>query len=239
MEKLLKFEFQKHDLWYQKYNQYWIFSVAKKGYSGCCTLSKEKPLSVEYGFGESKFDCEGRSVTLEFKDFFLVNVYVPNAKSGLARIDERLEFNSKFKDYLGKLKEKKMTVVVGDFNVAHLDKDVAFPEKKKPTQHGFSPQEKKAFQELLDSGFKDTWREFHPDKIQYTWWDARHKHDSVRDVQGWRIDYALVDSENFHRVQDVEQLTGVFGSDHCPVTITIDLGKQKEEKVFAENNKLS
>lgn len=98
-----------------------------------------KPLKVEYGFGEKKFDSEGRSLTLEFEEFFLVNVYVPNAKTGLARIDERMEFNRKFQDYLVDLKSKKMTIVVGDFNVANLDIDVSSPEKKKPTTHGFSP----------------------------------------------------------------------------------------------------
>lgn len=125
--------------------------------------------------GLKKFDIEGRVLMLEFDDFYMVNVYVPNAKPKLARITERLEFNKAFKEYLENLKSKKMVIVVGDFNVAHNEIDLSSPEKKKPDTHGFSKPERDAFTELLDCGFVDTWRELNPEKVKYTWWDARHK----------------------------------------------------------------
>lgn len=138
LENLHKLSIHKNDIWFNKYHQYWFFSTLKKGYSGVATFSKIKPLNVEYGIGVKKFDIEGRSLTLEFEKFFLVNVYVPNAKPKLARIDERVEFNELFDKYLSELKKKKMVLCVGDLNVAHNEIDLWKPTPK-IVQTGFSP----------------------------------------------------------------------------------------------------
>lgn len=137
LERMHKLEINKNQFWYNKYHQYWFFSTKRKGYSGCATFSKIKPLKVDYGIGTEKFDIEGRVITLEYKDFFLVNVYVPNAKPKLARIEERVEFNTLFDEHLKKLREKKMTIIVGDFNVAHNEIDLWKPEPGK-VKTGFS-----------------------------------------------------------------------------------------------------
>ena len=199
------------------YHQYWNYAE-KKGYSGTAVFTKEKPLSVAYGMEIEKHDQEGRVITLEFKDFFLVTVYTPNAQEGLARLDYRMEWEDEFRGYLKKLDEQKPVIVCGDRNVAHQEIDLKNPKTNRKSA-GFSDQEREKFGCLLNAGFIDTYRYLYPDKVEYSWWSYRFK--AREKNAGWRIDYFLISEGLRDRLKDAKIHTSVMGSDHCPVELDL------------------
>ncbi len=203
------------ELGIEGYHEYW-HAAEKKGYAGTLALTKTKPLTVTTGMG--RHVGEGRVLTLEFKDFYLVNVYVPNAQHGLARIDHRMAWDKDFLAYLKELEKKKPVVVCGDFNVAHEEIDLARP-KQNVKNAGFSPQERTGFQRYVDAGFLDTFREFTTGGGHYTWWSFR-ANARARNI-GWRIDYVLVSKALRRRLKKAFILPQVKGSDHCPVGIVL------------------
>ena len=203
----------------KSYYQYYD-SAVKKGYSGTLVFTKEKPLNVRKGIGIEEHDQEGRVVTLEFEKFYFVNVYVPNSKEKLLRLDYRMKWEDDFRDYLNKLKQEKSVVVCGDLNVAHMEIDLKNPD----TNHfsaGFSDEERNKFTELLNSGFIDTFRYLHEDKVKYSWWSFRTQ-ARQRNV-GWRIDYFLVSEDLKENIKKADILDEVYGSDHCPVLLELDI----------------
>lgn len=201
------------------YHQYWC-SADKKGYSGTAVFAKEEPLSVTCGIGVDEHDHEGRVITAEYEDFFLVDVYVPNAQDGLKRLDYRMRWEDDFRAYLKKLEEHKPVIVCGDFNVAHREIDLKNPKTNRKNA-GFTDEEREKMTRLLDAGFVDTWRHFYPDREGvYSWWSYRF--NARKNNVGWRIDYFLVSEALRDRLREAEILTEVYGSDHCPVALTID-----------------
>ena len=199
------------------YHSFW-FSAEKRGYSGTAIFAKREPISVSYGI-DGKHTDEGRVITLEYEDFYLVCAYVPNAQDGLKRIDYRMEFEDDMRAYLRRLDEEKTVLYCGDLNVAHNEIDLKNPKSNRQSA-GFSDEERGKFTELLESGFTDTFRTLYPDKVEYSWWSymfsARAKN------VGWRIDYFVVSNRLFERVKDSFILTSVLGSDHCPVGIILE-----------------
>lgn len=194
-------------------------SATKKGYSGTAILSKEKPLSIQNDMGIEKHDDEGRVICAEFKDFYLVNVYVPNSGSDLKRLDYRQEWDKDFKAYLKDLEQTKPVVVCGDFNVAHRDIDLANPKPNYNKSAGYMQEEIDGMDAYLGNGFIDTFRHFHPDEVKYSWWSYRAA-ARERNV-GWRIDYFLVSEAFLPQVSKAEIHNDIMGSDHCPVSIEI------------------
>ncbi len=194
----------------------WFHSAEKKGYSGVAVYSRLDPLKVTTGMGENGPDPEGRVITLEFPDFFFVNIYFPNAGRGLARLDYKLEFNRNLLEYLKALKEKKGVVACGDFNVAHTPIDLANPDSNEGNA-GYTPEERAWMDTFLEAGFTDTFRMFNSEGGHYTWWSYRFNARS-RNI-GWRIDYFCVDSKSRNRVAGAAILDHVTGSDHCPVEL--------------------
>ncbi len=192
----------------------YLFPAQKKGYSGTLIYSRKEPLSVTKGYGEEEYDNEGRSITLEFDDFYLVNVYVPNAKNDLSRLPSRMRFQDTFKDYLVRLAKDKNVVVCGDFNVAHREIDI---KNVRPNigRAGFTYEERDKMTELLDSGFTDTFRYLHPDTVAYTWWSYMGK--ARENNVGWRIDYFIVNSDFAPKIKSAEIYGDIMGSDHCPI----------------------
>lgn len=207
------------DLDLKGYHQYWNYAE-KKGYSGTAIFTKDKPLSVQYGLGIEEHDTEGRVITLEYEDFYLVNVYTPNSQRGLGRLDYRMTWEDDFRDYLNKLDGKKPVILCGDLNVAHNEIDLANPSTNKKNP-GFTDEERGKLTELLDSGFIDSFRHFYPDKKDaYSWWSyMRQSRD--RNV-GWRIDYFVVSDKLKDRLKDSQIHSEILGSDHCPVVLEID-----------------
>ena len=205
------------DLEFLGYTSYWNYAD-KKGYSGTVIYTRYTPLSVSYGIGVDEHDHEGRVVTLEMEDFFLVNVYTPNSQDGLRRLDYRMQWEDAFRTYLCGLAEKKGVIVCGDMNVAHEEIDLKNPA----TNHfnaGFSDEERAKMTQLLAAGFTDSWRFLHPEEVKYSWWSYRMA-ARERNV-GWRIDYFLV-SDNFKdRIVSADIHNDIFGSDHCPVELVI------------------
>lgn len=202
------------------YHQYWNQAV-KKGYSGTAIFTKVKPLNASYGLGLEEHDQEGRVITLEFEDYYLVNVYTPNSKDGLLRLDYRQIWEDEFRKYLNRLRETKPVVVCGDLNVAHKEIDLANPatNRKNP---GFTDEERAKMTELLDSGFVDTFRALYPDKTEaYTWWSYRSA-ARQRNI-GWRIDYFLTSEELRDRIAGARIHSDILGSDHCPVELELGL----------------
>lgn len=200
------------------YHQYW-YSAEKKGYSGTAVFSKEEPLSVSKGLGVDEHDHEGRALTLEYPDFYLVNVYVPNAQDGLKRIDYRMSWEDAFRSYLKELEKEKPIITCGDFNVAHQEIDLKNPKSNRGNA-GFSDEERGKMTELQDAGFIDTWRYFYPDlEGVYSWWSYRF--NARANNAGWRIDYFLVSEALKESLAGAEILTDVYGSDHCPVTLEL------------------
>ena len=199
------------------YNSYWHFSI-KKGYSGVATLSKNEPISVKYGIGDDDIDSEGRSITLEFKDFYIVNCYVPNAQPELKRIDFRLNYENKLSKYLKKLENNKPIIYLGDLNVAHEEIDLKNP-KQNIGNPGFSDEERNAFSKLLDKGFIDVYRELNPEGRDYTWWSYRMNARN-KDI-GWRIDYFVISKVLLKKVKSIIVHKDIMGSDHCPVELNI------------------
>ena len=200
------------------YHAFW-YSAEKKGYSGTAIFTKHEPIAVSYGIGIPEHDTEGRAITLEYEDFFLLCVYTPNAQRELARLDYRMAWEDALRDYIKSLDEKKPVIYCGDLNVAHNEIDLKNPKSNRQSA-GFSDEERAKFTELLDAGFTDTFRALYPDKVEYSWWSymfsARAKN------VGWRIDYFVVSDRLFERVKDSFILTSVMGSDHCPVGIELE-----------------
>ena len=202
------------------YHQYWNYAQ-KKGYSGTAIFTKKEPLSVSCGIGIEEHDQEGRVITLEFDDFYFVTCYTPNSQNELARLSYRMEWEDAFLAYLDGLKEKKPVVFCGDLNVAHQEIDLKNPKTNRRNA-GFTDEEREKFTRLLTHGYIDTFRYFYPDATgMYSWWSYRFK--AREKNAGWRIDYFVVSHELADRLQDAKIHTEVFGSDHCPVELTIDL----------------
>ncbi len=202
------------------YNVYWN-SAIKKGYSGTAVFSKVKPLKVEYGIGKEEHDQEGRVITLEYEKFYLVNCYTPNSQRELTRLDYRMKWEDEFKSYLKKLDAKKPVILCGDLNVAHNEIDLKNPSTNRHNA-GFTNEEREKMTELLNNGFVDSFRYLYPDtKDVYSWWSymfhAREKN------AGWRIDYFIVSDRIKEKIKDSKILTQVFGSDHCPVELDIEI----------------
>ena len=201
------------------YFEYWN-SAEKKGYSGTAIFTKHKPISVSYGIGIPEHDHEGRAITLEYENFYLINVYTPNAQRELARLEYRMSWEDALREYILSLDAKKPVIYCGDLNVAHEEIDLKNP-KSNHHSAGFSDEERGKFTALLSSGFKDTYRALYPDKIEYSWWSYMMK---AREKNvGWRIDYFVVSDRIFDNIRDSYILTNVMGSDHCPVGIELDI----------------
>ena len=202
------------------YHQYWNYAE-KKGYSGTAIFTKRKPLSETYGMGIEEHDKEGRVITLEFEDFYMVTVYTPNSQNELARLDYRMTWEEAFLAYLKKLEENKPVIVCGDMNVAHKEIDLKNPKTNRKNA-GFTDEERAKFSILLENGFVDTFRHFYPEQEGiYSWWSYRFK--AREKNAGWRIDYFLVSEMLKDKLQDAKILTEIFGSDHCPVELQIEL----------------
>ena len=193
-------------------------SAQKKGYSGVITFSKIEPLNVTKGIGIEEHDQEGRVLTCEYDDFYLVNCYTPNSKDGLIRLDYRMQWEDDFRAYLKKLEEHKPVILCGDLNVAHEEIDLKNPKTNRMNA-GFSDQERAKMSELLANGFIDTYRYLYPDKIEYSWWSYRFK--AREKNAGWRIDYFIVSECLKSRIIDSKIYTDIFGSDHAPVGLEL------------------
>ncbi|WP_174734957.1 exodeoxyribonuclease III [Mesobacillus harenae] len=204
------------------YSQYWHYAI-KKGYSGTAIFTKVEPVSVRYGIGIDDYDREGRAITIEFKDFYLVNVYSPNAQRTLARLDFRLNWEDKLREYLVELDGIKPVVLAGDLNVAHKEADLKNPKSNKQNS-GFTEEERGKMTELLDSGFVDSFRFLNPDqKDAYTWWSYMSR---VRERNiGWRIDYFIVSQKLADLISDARIHSGIMGSDHCPIYLNLEINK--------------
>ncbi|MGE4454279.1 MAG: exodeoxyribonuclease III [Sphaerochaeta sp.] len=200
-----------------QYHMYWSFAE-KKGYSGTALFSKQEPLDVTTGIGHA-LDSEGRTVTAEFEDFYVVSCYTPNSQSELARLDLRMEWDEAFRGYVSSLKDMKGVIVCGDLNVAHQPIDLKNP-KSNERNAGFTIEERQQFTKLLEAGFLDTFRLLYPNKEEsYSWWSYRFR--AREKNAGWRIDYWLVSEELKNRVQDSSIASEVMGSDHAPVILTL------------------
>ena len=204
----------------ENYYEY-LFPAEKKGYSGTLVYSKIKPLNVIYGIGESIFDKEGRTITIEYSNFYLVNNYVPNVKRDLSRMEERMYFEDKLRSFLKNLEKTKPVIICGDLNVAHNEIDIK-NFKANIGNAGFTYEERRKFNQLLDSGFIDTFRYFNKDlKDAYTWWSYR-KGVRERNI-GWRIDYFLTSKDIINHVDNTTIYKDILGSDHCPIGLGINM----------------
>ena len=204
----------------ENYHFYHTVSKLRKGYSGAAVYSKTQPISVHFGLEDGKYDDEGRVITLEFENFYLICAYVPNAGEGLKRLDFRMEYEADLRNYITKLDKIKPVIYTGDLNVAHEELDIKNPA----TNHfsaGFTDEERSNFSQLLDLGFKDTFRELYPFTIKYSWWSYRFN-SRMKDV-GWRIDYFVVSNRIMEKVEDSKIHNDIFGSDHCPIELDINL----------------
>ena len=208
------------DAAFEGYRSNWNYAE-KKGYSGTAVFTRREPLAVTYGLGAEEHDREGRVITLEMEDFFLVTVYTPNSQDELRRLDYRMEWEDAFRQYLLGLDARKPVVVCGDLNVAHREIDLKNPKANRRNA-GFTDEERAKFQALLDAGFVDTFRYFYPDlEGIYSWWSYRFR--AREKNAGWRIDYFLVSARLTERLQEAKSHTEVYGSDHCPVEVVLDL----------------
>ena len=208
------------DLQFDGYTSYWNYAE-KKGYSGTAIFTRHQPLSVTYGIGVEEHDREGRVITLEMDSFYLITVYTPNSQDGLRRLDYRMTWEDDFLAYLKKLEERKPVVVCGDLNVAHQEIDLKNPKTNRKNA-GFTDEERAKFSRLLEAGFTDTFRYFYPEQKEiYSWWSYRFK--AREKNAGWRIDYFVTSASLNDKLQDAQIHTDIFGSDHCPVELTLDL----------------
>ena len=208
------------DLSFEGYTSYWNYAE-KKGYSGTAIFTKHQPLQVTYGLGIDEHDHEGRVITLEMEKFFLVTVYTPNSQDGLKRLDYRMTWDDDFRAYLQKLDQSKPVLVCGDLNVAHKEIDLKNPKTNRMNA-GFTDQEREKFQLLLDAGFIDTFRYFYPEQTNiYSWWSYRFK--AREKNAGWRIDYFLASASLADKLKEAKIHTEIFGSDHCPVEVTVEI----------------
>jgi len=206
------------DLSYEGYESYWNYAE-KKGYSGTAVFTKHHPLSVAYGIGIEEHDHEGRVITLEMDNFYLVCVYTPNAQDGLRRLEYRMKWEDDFQNYLKGLDEKKPVIVCGDMNVAHEEIDLKNP-KTNHNNPGFSDEERAKFTQFLSAGFIDTFRTLHPEDQTYSWWSYRMR---AREKNiGWRIDYFVISERLSSRLKESSIHTDIMGSDHCPVELIME-----------------
>ena len=205
------------DISFPGYTSYWNYAD-KKGYSGTAIFTKHKPLDVTYGIGMDEHDHEGRVITLEMDDFYLVTVYTPNSQDGLRRLDYRMKWEKDFQDYLHRLDRKKPVVVCGDMNVAHEEIDIKNPKTNRRNA-GFTDEEREKMTQLLDSGFIDTFRMLYPEQVTYSWWSYRFR--ARERNTGWRIDYFLISERLKDRLEDAKIHTEIMGSDHCPVEVIL------------------
>jgi exodeoxyribonuclease-3 len=206
------------DLAFEGYQSYWNYAE-KKGYSGTAIFTRHKPLSVSYGMGIDEHDHEGRIITLEMDDFYLVTVYTPNSQDGLRRLDYRMRWEDDFRAFLGQLDKQKPVIACGDMNVAHKEIDLKNPKTNRRNA-GFTDEEREKFTTLLDSGFTDTFRFFYPDLTDaYSWWSYRFR--AREKNAGWRIDYFVVSDRLQQRLADAKIHNEIFGSDHCPVELLL------------------
>ena len=202
------------------YHQYWNYA-RKKGYSGTAVFAKREPVSVTYGIGIEEHDLEGRVITLEYPEFYFVTCYTPNSQDGLKRLDYRMKWEDDFQAYIRGLDGKKPVILCGDLNVAHEEIDLKNP-KTNHKNAGFSDEERAKMTQLLDSGFTDTWRFFYPDlEGVYSWWSYRFR--AREKNAGWRIDYFITSKSLDEKLAGAKIHTDVFGSDHCPVELDVDL----------------
>lgn len=206
------------DLQFEGYNSYWNYAD-KKGYSGTAIYTRHTPVSVSYGIGIDEHDHEGRVITLEMPEYFVVTAYVPNSQDGLRRLDYRMKWDEDFRNYLMELRKKKPVIACGDFNVAHQEIDLKNPKSNRRNA-GFTDEEREQFSNLLNAGFTDTFRFFHPDETGiYSWWSYRFK--AREKNAGWRIDYFIVSDDLNDQLADAKIHTEIFGSDHCPVEVAL------------------
>jgi exodeoxyribonuclease-3 len=214
-----KMQREQADFVFDGYEEYWN-SAEKKGYSGTAIFSKNAPLNVTYGIGIEEHDKEGRVITAEYENFYLVTVYTPNSQRELARLDYRMVWEDVFRAYLLELDKKKPVIVCGDLNVAAEEIDLKNPKTNRKNA-GFTDEERAKFRELKAAGFVDTFRHLHPEEVKYSWWSYMFK--AREKNAGWRIDYFVVSERIADKVQAAEIHTEILGSDHCPVSIEIDL----------------
>ncbi len=208
------------DLSFDGYESYWNYAE-KKGYSGTAIFTKLTPLSVSYGIGVEEHDHEGRVITLEYEDFYLVTVYTPNSQNELERLDYRMRWEDDFLAYIKSLDEKKPVVFCGDLNVAHQEIDLKNPKTNRKNA-GFTDEERAKMTVVLSSGFTDTWRSLNPDtKGVYSWWSYRF--NARKNNAGWRIDYFIVSDRIMDKVEDAKIHTDIMGSDHCPVELELSI----------------
>ena len=205
------------DLEFDGYESYWNYAD-KKGYSGTAIYTRIKPLSVSNDIGIDEHDHEGRVITMEFDDFYLVCVYVPNSQDELKRLTYRMKWEDDFRSYVSRLAEKKGVVICGGLNVAHNDIDIKNPASNRHNA-GFTDEERGKFNALLDAGFVDSWRMLNPDTVKYSWWSYRFK--ARERNAGWRIDYFIVSESMKDRISGAEIHNEIFGSDHCPVELDL------------------
>ena len=205
------------DLSFPGYESYWNYAD-KKGYSGTAIYTKHKPLNVTYGIDIDEHDHEGRVITLEMDDFYLVTVYTPNSQDGLRRLDYRMKWEEDFQAYLHRLDAIKPVIVCGDMNVAHQEIDLKNP-KTNHKNAGFTDEEREKMTQLLSNGFIDTFRTLYPEQVTYSWWSYRFR--AREKNTGWRIDYFLISERLKDRLEDAKIHTEIMGSDHCPVEITL------------------
>ena len=205
------------DLQFPGYTSYWNYAD-KKGYSGTAIFARQEPLSVDYGMGIDEHDHEGRVITLEYADFYLVCVYTPNSQDGLRRLDYRMKWEDDFRNFLLALNNKKPVIVCGDMNVAHKEIDIKSPKTNRHNA-GFTDEEREKMTVLLNSGFTDTFRLLHPDEVKYSWWSYRFR--AREKNAGWRIDYFLTSNSLQPRITAADIHNEVFGSDHCPVELQL------------------
>jgi exodeoxyribonuclease-3 len=206
------------DLQFDGYQSYWNYAD-KKGYSGTAIFTRYQPLSVTYGIGIDEHDHEGRVITLEMPDFYLVTCYTPNSQDGLKRLDYRMQWEDDFRQYLMKLDQQKPVIVCGDLNVAHEEIDLKNPKTNRMNA-GFTDQEREKFTLLLNSGFIDTFRTLYPEQITYSWWSYRFQ--ARQKNAGWRIDYFVTSERLRSQIADAKIHTEILGSDHCPVELIIN-----------------
>ena len=207
------------DIAFDGYTSYWNYAE-KKGYSGTAIFTRHTPLSVSYGIGIADHDLEGRVITLEMQDFYLVTVYTPNSQDGLKRLDYRMNWEDDFRNYLLRLDQTKPVILCGDLNVAHQEIDLRNPKTNRKNP-GFTDQEREKFTALLDSGFIDTFRHLHPDTTDaYSWWSYRFQARAKNAV--WRIDYFVTSQRLAQSINDASILSDIMGSDHCPVQLIIE-----------------
>lgn len=207
------------DLQFPGYESYWNYAD-KKGYSGTAIFTKHKPLSIKYGIGIDEHDHEGRVIALEYDKFYIVTVYTPNSQDGLRRLEYRMKWEEDFQAFLHKLDENKPVIVCGDMNVAHQEIDIKNP-KTNHKNAGFTDEEREKMTILLNNGFIDSFRTLYPEQITYSWWSYRFH--ARENNTGWRIDYFLTSERIKDNIEDAKIHTEIFGSDHCPVELDINL----------------